>query len=129
LTYPNNGRTVSWHIVVDEKEAIRGDTAQRGAWAAGDGANSPGNRTSIHIELCESGDYAKTLANAAELVASMLQERGWGVERLRRHWDWSGKVCPRLMFDDSRWIGWSTFCNIVRDQMRAKERGCFSFTD
>ncbi|WP_373271281.1 stalk domain-containing protein [Paenibacillus sp. MY03] len=36
----------------------------------------------------------------------MLKERGWGVERLRRHYDWSGKICPRLMYDSGSWAGW-----------------------
>lgn len=70
--------------------------------------------TSIGIEICESGDYAKTLDNAATLVARLLKERGWGVDRLRRHFDWSGKICPRKMYDDGRWTGWTAFVNMVR---------------
>ncbi|WP_308424259.1 stalk domain-containing protein, partial [Paenibacillus albidus] len=74
----------------------------------GSGAKS-GNRTSIGVEICESGDYTKTLDNAAGLVASMLKERGWGIDRLRRHFDWSGKICPRLMYDGGKWTGWTAF--------------------
>lgn len=109
LTNPSNDRQASYHIVVDEREAIECLPLNENAWHAGDGANGPGNRKSIGIEICESGDYAKTLANAAQLVAKMLKERGWGVDRLRRHFDWSGKICPRLMYDSGKWTGWMEF--------------------
>ena len=74
---------------MDEKEAIEVLPLNEVAWQAGDGGSSTGNRKSIGIEICESGDRQKTLANAANLVAKMLNERGWGVDRLRRHYDWS----------------------------------------
>lgn len=114
LTNPENARQASFHIVVDEKEAIECLPLTEHAWHAGDGNTvASGNRTSIGIELCESGNYAKTLDNAVELVASMLKERGWNVDRLRRHYGWSGKICPRLMFDEGTWKGWLTFKNRV----------------
>jgi N-acetylmuramoyl-L-alanine amidase CwlA len=118
LTNVSNTRQASFHIVVDEREAIECLPLDEVAWHAGDGGTGPGNRTSISIEICESGDYAKTLDNAAALVARMLAERGWGVDRLRRHWDWSGKICPRLMYDGGRWTGWTAFVNLVRYKMK-----------
>ena len=108
LTNPSNDRTASFHIVVDEKEAIECIPLNETAWHAGDG-NGDGNRKSIGIEICESGDYERAVENAATLVADMLIERGWGVDRLRRHWDWSGKVCPRLMHNGGSWSGWIEF--------------------
>lgn len=118
LTNFSNTRTASFHIVVDEKEAIECIPLDEVAWHAGDGRNGPGNRTSIGIEICESGDYGKTIENAAALVARMLTERGWGVDRLRRHYDWSGKICPRLMYDGGKWTGWTSFVNLVQYKMR-----------
>ncbi|WP_036634199.1 N-acetylmuramoyl-L-alanine amidase [Paenibacillus massiliensis] len=110
LTNKSNTRTASYHIAIDEKEAIECIPLNENAWHAGDGSKSgSGNRTSIGIEICESGNYAKTLDNAVQLVASMLKERGWGVDRLRRHYDWSGKICPRLMYDSGKWTGWEQF--------------------
>lgn len=110
LTNASNKRQASFHIVVDEREAIECIPLNECAWHAGDGSGAKsGNRTSIGIELCESGDYAKTLDNAVKLVAQMLRERVWGVDRLRRHWDWSGKICPRLMYDGGKWTGWNEF--------------------
>ena len=110
LTNPVNSRQASYHIVIDEHGAIECIPLNENAWHAGDGASSTsGNRSSIGIELCESGNYAKTVENAVELVAKMLKDRGWGVDRLRRHYDWSGKICPRLMYNDGAWTGWHAF--------------------
>ncbi len=118
LTNPSNNRTASYHIVIDEREAIECLPLNESAWHAGDGSGiKSGNRTSIGIEICESGNYAQTLSNAVELVASMLKERGWGVDRLRRHFDWSGKICPRLMYDGGKWTGWIEFKKRVAAQL------------
>lgn len=73
---------------MDEKEAIECIPLTENAWHAGNGsAAASGDRTSIGIEICESGDYAQTLENATDPVAKMLRERGWGVDRMRRHFD------------------------------------------
>lgn len=119
LTNPSNDRTASYHIVVDEREAIEVLPLNENAWHAGDG-NGDGNRKSIGIEICESGNYAKPLENAADLVAKMLKERGWGVDRLRRHYDWSGKICPRLMYDGGKWTGWTKFKAEVEKRMKTE---------
>lgn len=122
LTNPTNNRQASFHIVVDEKEAIECIPLKENAWHSGDGSGTKsGNRTSIGIEICESGNYAKTLDNAAELVAQMLIERGWGADRLRRHYDWSGKICPRLMYDGGKWTGWASFKQLVQSKINRKK--------
>ncbi|MEK5396037.1 N-acetylmuramoyl-L-alanine amidase [Paenibacillus sp. FSL K6-2859] len=118
LTNPTNDRQASFHIVIDEREAIECLPLTENAWHSGDGsAAKSGNRTSIGVEICESGNYVKTLDNAASLVASMLKERGWGVDRLRRHYDWSGKICPRLMYDNGKWTGWAAFKALVEAKL------------
>lgn len=122
LTNPSNDRTASYHIVVDEIEAIECLPLDENAWASGDGSGAKsGNRTSIHVEICESGNYAQTLENAVQLVAKMLKEHGWGVDRLRRHWDWSGKVCPRLMYDGGKWTGWVAFKQRVQVELNKED--------
>lgn len=118
LTNPSNKRTASYHIVVDEREAIECIPLDEVAWHAGDG-NGQGNRASIGVEICESGDYEKTLQNAVELVAKLLKERGWDTDRLRRHYDWSGKICPRKMYSGGSWAGWHWFINEVDKRLHA----------
>lgn len=107
LTNPTNIRTASYQLVVDDKEVIECIPLIESAWHAGDG-NGAGNRRSIGIEICER-NYQESLANAVELVANLLYERNWDVDRLRRHWDWSKKKCPRLMYDSNRWTSWEIF--------------------
>ncbi|MCU6709386.1 N-acetylmuramoyl-L-alanine amidase [Paenibacillus sp. J5C_2022] len=122
LTNSSNHRTASYHIVIDQKEAIECIPLNESAWHSGDGSSiKSGNRTSIGIELCESGDYEKTVENAVELVAKMLKERNWGVDRLRRHFDWSGKICPRLMYDSDAWSTWYEFKNRVQAKLQEDE--------
>ena len=117
LTNPSNIRTASWHICVDEKEAVEAIPLNEVAWHAGDG-NGQGNRASIGIEICESGDREKTLRNAVQLVAKLLKEKGWGVDRLRRHHDWSGKICPRIL-QPNNWQGWKDFIKAVEKELNS----------
>ena len=119
LTNPSNKVTASWHIVVDEKEAIEAIPLNEVAWHAGDGSGQ-GNRASIGIEICESGNRAKTLENAVKLTAKLLKERGWGVDRLRRHYDWSGKICPRIL-QPNNWAGWEQFKRDVQKELSGGE--------
>ncbi|PDO11563.1 MAG: N-acetylmuramoyl-L-alanine amidase [Candidatus Reconcilbacillus cellulovorans] len=122
LANPANVRTASFHIVVDDTEAIECIPLNEVAWHAGDGSGvSSGNRTSIGIEICESGNYERTMQNAVVLVAHLLRERGWGVDRLRRHYDWSRKICPRLMHDGGKWTGWEEFKRRVAAELEANE--------
>ncbi len=119
LTNPSNKVTASWHIVVDEKEAIEAIPLNEVAWHAGDGSGQ-GNRASIGIEMCESGNRVKTLENAVKLTAKLLKERGWGVDRLRRHHDWSGKICPRIL-QPNNWAGWEQFKRDVQKELSGGE--------
>ena len=105
LINPSNGNSASWHICVDQQEAIEAIPLDEVAYHSG---TKDGNYSSISIEICESGDRAKTLQNAAELTAILLYERGWGIDRLKRHYDWSGKICPRI-FSANNWEGWNGF--------------------
>lgn len=115
LTNPTNTRTASWHLVVDEREVIEAIPLTEVAWHAGDG-NGTGNRGSIGIEICESGNREKTVLNAVELVAGLLKERKWGTDRLKRHYDWSKKSCPRI-FMENNWMGWKFFLAEVERAM------------
>lgn len=108
LTNPSNTRIASWHLVVDDKEVIEAIPLDEVAWHAGDGRNGEGNRYSISIEICESNDREKTIENAVKLSAQILSERNWGIDRLKRHYDWSGKHCPRI-FADNNWEQWEIF--------------------
>jgi N-acetylmuramoyl-L-alanine amidase len=122
LTNPSNKRTASYHIVIDEREAIECIPLNESSWASGDGsAPTSGNRSSIQIEICESGNYAKVVENAVNLTARLLKERSWNTTNLRRHWDWSRKVCPRLMYDNGTWKTWNEFVEKVNKELEEDE--------
>lgn len=114
-----NNKKVSFHIAVDDKEAVQGIPLDRNAWHAGDG-NGKGNRSSIGVEICHSKSggerFEKAERNAAELIASMLKERGWGIDKVKKHQDWSGKYCPHRTLD----LGWQRFLNMVREYLGGK---------
>lgn len=115
LVNPSNKRKASWHIAVDDKEAVEAIPLDEVAYHSG---SSVGNRTSIGIEICESGDRVKTLDNTIKLTAKMLHERGWGIDKLKRHFDWSGKNCPRIL-SNNNWEGWNGFKIQVDRELKA----------
>lgn len=114
LTNPSNNRSASWHIAVDDKEIVEAIPLNEQAYHSG---NTIGNNTSIGIEICESGNRQKTIQNTVELVAKMLHERKWHTGHLRRHFDWSGKICPNIMYDGGRWSGWNEFKTSVQKEL------------
>lgn len=97
LTNPSNNRNASYHLVVDEKEAIECIPLDEVAWHAG---STKGNTTSIGLEICESGNRAKVFENASSLAAKLLRDKGWNTSHLRQHKDWSGKICPRILISN-----------------------------
>ncbi|MGM0815279.1 MAG: peptidoglycan recognition protein family protein [Bacillota bacterium] len=104
----NNNATVSFHYAVDDKEVVQGIETNRNAWHCGDGsAVNSGNRTSIGVEVCYSKSggerYKKAEALAIKFIAQLLKERGWGIDRVKKHQDWSGKHCPHRVLDEGRW--------------------------
>lgn len=113
-----NDNKISFHIAVDDKEAIQAIPFDRNAWHAGDGAQGVGNRKYIAIEICYSksgGDkFIQAEKNAAEVIAQLLKERAWGIDRVKRHYDFSGKNCPHRTME----LGWERFLDMVRKNMQ-----------
>jgi N-acetylmuramoyl-L-alanine amidase CwlA len=103
----NSPREVSYHFAVDDKEVIQGIPVDRNAWHCGDGGKGTGNLKSIGIEICYSKSggtrYYQAEGLAIQLVAQLLKERGWGIDRVKKHKDWSGKHCPHRILDEGRW--------------------------
>lgn len=118
ITYMNtNNNQVSFHFAVDDKEVVQGIPMNRNAWHAGDGGNGTGNRKTIGIEICYSlsgGDrFIAAEKLAAQFIAQLLNERGWGIDKVKKHQDWSGKYCPHRTLD----MGWSRFLGMVETEL------------
>lgn len=113
----------SWHYSVDEAEAYQALPDNVNAWHAGDGGQGPGNRESISIEIARDLDYSSNLYqrsedNAARLAAYLLKEYNLTVDDLRRHYDWSGKICPHRIIEANSW-----------DDFKAKVAGYMSLSN
>ena len=103
-----NPTYTSWHFTVDDGKAIQHIPLNEVAWHAGDGANGPGNLTSIAIEECVNADRdaAKTRANAAELHAFLIKTlnlQSGTVNGCVQHNYWSGKNCPEVIRNAGLW--------------------------
>lgn len=114
----SNSNQVSFHYAVDDKQAVQGIDLWRNAWHAGDGGGekSKGNREGISIEICYSKSggprFEKAEQNAAELAAQLLIDFNWGLEKITKHQDYSGKYCPHRTLD----MGWDRFIKMVEQK-------------
>lgn len=61
------------------------------------------NNCTIGLEICvnSDGDFKKAYANGVKVIAMMLKEHGLGVNRLYRHFDVTGKICPAFFVEDA----------------------------
>ncbi|HDR4868776.1 TPA: N-acetylmuramoyl-L-alanine amidase [Bacillus cereus] len=102
----NNSTGTSFHIAVDDKEAIQLIPFNRNAWHAGDGANGRGNRNSIGVEICYSmsgGErYRKAELNAVEVIAQLMIQFDIPISKVKTHQERNGKYCPHRMLDEGR---------------------------
>ena len=116
----NNNNKTSFHYAVDDVEIVQGIPENRNAWHSGDGGEGQGNRKGIAIEICysESGGerFDKAEENAAEFIASKLKEKGWGIDKVKKHQDFSNKYCPHRTLD----LGWQRFLNMVNSYLQNK---------
>ncbi len=108
--YNNTDGETSWHYTVDDRETYQHIPDDEHAWHAGDGGSGPGNLTSIGIETCvnEGSDIYRTWQRTAKLVANLLHKHGLGLDRVRQHYDWSGKNCPQTMRNAGMWDHFTT---------------------
>lgn len=108
-----NDNEVSFHYAVDDKEVVQGILETRNAWHAGDGSKGKGNREGIAIEICYSksggSKFTKAEENAVELIVDILKRYNWGIDKVTKHKDYSGKYCPHRTLD----LGWDRFVKMI----------------
>lgn len=113
----SNKKETSFHYAVDDKQIVQGIPENRNAWHAGDG-NGKGNREGIAVEICYSkfgGEkWEKAINNAAIFIAEKLKAYNWGIDKVTKHQDYSGKYCPHRILGT---YGWNNFVNLISDYM------------
>ena len=122
----SNYNEVSYHIAVDDKEAIQAIPFNRNAWHASDGESGTGNRRTIAIEICYSRSggerFIRAEKNAANVIAQLLIKYGWNVDdnvRTHQFYARDKKYCPHRTLD----MGWNRFLNMVRAEYNALKNG------
>ena len=97
----------SWHYTVDEEKIYHHVPDDEPAYHAGDHLDrNGGNLNGIGIEMCVAADndYDRTVDNTARLAARLLVEYDLKPEKaLKKHQDFSGKLCPQNMLEQERW--------------------------
>lgn len=99
----------SAHYVVDDTNIIRCIPESEVAWHVGAktytqlkynlfGNENPNNYL-IGIEMCvnSDGNWNKTYQNTIELVVDILKKYNLTIDNIYRHFDITGKDCPRMM--------------------------------
>lgn len=113
----------SFHVVIDEAEAVECIPFARNAWHAGDGAAGYANRHLIGLEIARSMDTATTRfdqaeANAALYIAHVCRQYGWTSAQLHQHNWYSSTACPHRTKTH-----WQTFLAQVDEYIAELERG------
>ncbi len=121
-----NWEEVSDHWAVDDEQASQAIVHNRNGQHSGDGGKGKGNLKSIGIEICHSltpgnPKYAKSEDNGAKLTAIILHQYGWGIDRIRKHQDWSGKYCPHRILDNGNWEGFKGKVQAYLLQLQGKQ--------
>lgn len=132
--FANNKVGVSAHYFVDDDVIINSVPDDYIAWSVGGnkykytkGATFFGkctNTNSISVELCDTKkngvyDFTEaTIKNAADLVKLLMKKYNVPVERVIRHYDVTGKVCPKPFVDDEK--AWKEFKERLVDNMEKR---------
>lgn len=114
----NNSET-SFHYAIDDKEIVQGLPEDRNGWHASDGGCGEGNRKGIAIEICYSksgGDrFIAAEKLAAKFIAFKLNEKGWGIDKVKKHQDFCSKYCPHRTLN----MGWQRFLDMIQTELNA----------
>lgn len=121
--FSGGDRNASAHYFVDDVSIWQSVEDNNCSWSVGDGWNASTqryysditNNNGIAIEMClqPNGTISeKTLQNTIDLVKFLQSKYGISNDRVVRHNDASGKICPRAL-SANNWAGWNSFKNRV----------------
>ena len=139
----NPNLKVGAHYIVDDHQIVRCVPENEVAYHGGGERYTPlavklfggsPNGQTVGIEMCVNadGDFKKTYRNLVELTADIMGRHGWGADVLLRHYDITGKDCPRFWVHDatarefgfaSAKMAWEQFKADATQQMGVKPIG------
>lgn len=123
--FKNVNRGASAHYFVDEKSIWQCVDEKNVAWHCGTTGEykhiNCRNENSIGIEMCsrrrKDGEYyflEKTEEHTVELVRHLMNKYNIPIDRVLRHYDVTGKVCPApYVLDVSKWDAFKNKCSEV----------------
>lgn len=110
----NGNLDTSVHYYVDDKVIYKCLDHNHGAWAVGGGNKGIYNTNTINIEICVNpdSDYNTAVTNCIDLVR-YLKSGYYSNCQVVRHYDATGKWCPRRILNNNYW---NTFLNRVNNK-------------
>jgi len=109
-------RYASAHYIIDDRSTIQCMPDNEVAYHVGGRFYKPTgeairedgltpNYFLIGFEMCvnEDGDWDKTYARSVKLAQFLLNKYNFTVNELYRHYDITGKLCPDMMVEESKW--------------------------
>lgn len=114
--FNRTNRTASAHYIVDSEMVVQCIPDDEMAWHVGDRPRfecplrerlpegSP-NKYLIGVEMCvnSDGDFTKTYLKTVELARSLMAKYDLTTDDIYRHYDITGKDCPKFFLDDRIW--------------------------
>lgn len=138
MYYKNNVVKASAHYFVDDDCVMQSVPDLVSAWAVGgkkwnDCAETGGgklfgtvtNRNSISIELCDTKKdgvvmaQPATLDNGIALGKMLMAKYDIPIERVIRHFDVTGKHCPKYFMDETKWAAFKA--RLIADEKKEDE--------
>lgn len=120
LTNKNNtNKYASWHLCVDDERVVESIPLDETAWHAGDGGQGTGNRHSLSLEICESGNKIITLMHAILVVADLVIEYNIDVKNIVPHSKWTKTACPSIL-GSGKGALWRDFIKEVEQEVERR---------
>lgn len=114
----NSRIKASAHYIIDDKNIIQLLEDNFRGWHVGDKPNEfITNSNSLAIELCVNRDnsFNKTINNTLILVRRLMKKYNIDIVNIKRHYDVTGKKCPRIMLEDNPSI-WPSFKEALKNE-------------
>lgn len=129
--FNSTDRAASAHFIVDDRQIVQCIPENEVAYHVGastyktagqkikEGAYGP-NYFLIGIEMCvnRDGNWNKTYQNTVELAAYLIKKYKLSIKDLYRHYDITGKDCPKMMVNEKEWAKFKNAVNILLNPIK-----------